>query len=126
MAAKRNNEKMVKYLCEKFSRVNFQDICGRTALIFATRNGNLAIVKILLSFKADPQIKCDARNHEKGGNEAEEYSGVNPYMLANQSQPHLRPYINKAFLLKVFLPMLRDDPKKQEKVWREGYNFFTG
>ena len=115
---------MVKYLCDRFSRVDFQDICGRTALLFATRNGNLAMVKILLSFKADPQIKCDARNHERG-TETEECGGVSPYMLANQSHPHLRPYINKAFLLKVFLPMLRDDPKKQEKVWREGFNFFT-
>ena len=48
---------MVKFLLENESPVNFKDLVGRTALNFAVEAKNLAIVKALLCFKADPTLK---------------------------------------------------------------------
>lgn len=47
---------MTLYLLENFSRVNWADIGGRTALFFAVKNNNLAIVKMLLMYRANPGI----------------------------------------------------------------------
>lgn len=58
-AAKRNLVEMSLLLLNNFARVDWRDIGGRTALHFAVRNQNLAIVKILLLFKANPGIKSD-------------------------------------------------------------------
>ena len=57
MAAKRNHTIMVRLLLKNFSRVNFQDLPGRTALHFAVMNDNEDMVKLLLCFKADPNIE---------------------------------------------------------------------
>jgi ankyrin repeat protein len=55
-AVKRNLIEMTIYLLENFSRVNWQDIGGRTALFFAVKNNNLALCKILLLYRANPGI----------------------------------------------------------------------
>ena len=47
---------MTRFLLKNFSRPNFKDFAGRTALSFAVANSNLDIVKLLLCFKADPLI----------------------------------------------------------------------
>lgn len=69
-AAKRNNTEMVKFLCERFSRVNFQDIAGRTALFFAAKNSNFEMAKILLTYYAETTVESDA--------------GLSPYAIAKQ------------------------------------------
>ena len=45
---------MARFLIKKFSRINFKDIAGRTALSFAVQNRNMAMIKMLLCYKADP------------------------------------------------------------------------
>ena len=40
-AVKWNNLLMARFLLKKFSRVNFKDLTGRTALNFAVQNNNL-------------------------------------------------------------------------------------
>ena len=44
-------------LLKAHSRVNYQDLAGRTALTFAVLNDNEEMVKILLCFKANPMIE---------------------------------------------------------------------
>jgi len=56
-AAKRNHPLMVRMLLKAHSRVNFRDMPGRTALHFAVMNNNEEMVRILLCFKADPNIE---------------------------------------------------------------------
>lgn len=56
-AAKKNNTLLVRMLCKAHSRVNFRDLPGRTALTFAVMNDNEDMVRILLCFKADPNIE---------------------------------------------------------------------
>lgn len=53
-AVKRNNILMTRFLLKKFSRVNHKDLAGRTALNFAVEDKNLAMVQILICFKANP------------------------------------------------------------------------
>ena len=48
---------MVRMLCKAHSRINYKDLPGRTALHFAVMNDNEEMVKILLCFKADPNIE---------------------------------------------------------------------
>ena len=62
MAVKHDNLFMARFLIKKFSRINFKDIAGRTALYFAVFNGdekvdNLPMIKMLLCYKADPSAK---------------------------------------------------------------------
>lgn len=56
-AAKRDDTLMVRILCKHHSRVNFKDLPGRTALTFAVQNDNEDMVKVLLCFRADPNIE---------------------------------------------------------------------
>jgi len=53
-AVKRANIDMARLLLRSFSRVNFKDLTGRSALSFAVADGNTQLVKILLCYKADP------------------------------------------------------------------------
>ena len=53
-AVKRNDILMTRFLLKRFSRVNFKDIQGNTALTYAVQASNVEMVKILLCFKADP------------------------------------------------------------------------
>lgn len=55
-AVKRNLQEMTLFLLENFSRVNWTDIGGRSALFFAVKNQNLVIVKMLLMYHANPGI----------------------------------------------------------------------
>ena len=56
-AVKRNLTSMVRLLLKFHSRVNYRDIAGRTAFTFAVLNNNEQIVRILLCYKADPNIE---------------------------------------------------------------------
>ena len=49
-AVKRRNYEMAYLLLRHFSRVNFQDITGRTALNFAVALDDVEMVKLLLCF----------------------------------------------------------------------------
>lgn len=55
-AVKRKNILMARFLLKNFSRVNFRDMMGRTALRFAVDQGDVQMVKVLLCFKADPAV----------------------------------------------------------------------
>ena len=55
-AVKRKNILMARYLLKNFSRVNFRDMMGRTALRFAVDQGDIQMVKVLLCFKACPSV----------------------------------------------------------------------
>ena len=45
---------MARYLIKSFSRVNFKDLVGRTALNFAIEYENIEMVKVLACNYADP------------------------------------------------------------------------
>ena len=45
---------MVVILLKAFARVNFRDIQGRTALMYATKHNNMELLKYLLCFRANP------------------------------------------------------------------------
>ena len=110
-AAKRNNTEMVTFLCERLSRVNFQDIAGRTALYFAAKNNNFDMTRTLLANQADPTVVNDA--------------GVSPYALAKLKQnPTLKNMMIKSFVLKVFRPFIKGDIKKAEKMLVQGLGEF--
>ena len=60
-AVKRNLLEMAELLLEKFSRINWRDIGGRTAIYFAVQNDSLPMVKLLLLYQANPGMKADSR-----------------------------------------------------------------
>lgn len=59
-AVKRNYAEMTLELLANFSRINWKDIGGRTALHFAVKNENFTIVKMLLNYRANPGVKSDS------------------------------------------------------------------
>lgn len=50
---------MAKILLKRHSRVDSRDIVGRTPLHYAVNQNSLRLVKLLLSFKANPGVKSD-------------------------------------------------------------------
>lgn len=56
-ACKMNFTNIAKYLIDNHSRINWQDIAGRTALHFAVLNNNYTLAKYLLLHLADPGIQ---------------------------------------------------------------------
>ena len=56
-AVRRKDLLMTRYLLKNYSRVNFKDIMGRTALNFAVADGEEKMVNALICYKADPCSK---------------------------------------------------------------------
>jgi len=82
---------MVKYLLDNHSRVNFPDIANRNALIFAVKNGNQALVRLLLMNGADPTMKCD--------------SGLTAHIIAKGNNM-LKHIVAEAFIMKIMRPLI--------------------
>ena len=58
-AVRRKDLLMTRYLLKNYSRVNFKDLMGRTALNFAVADCEEKLVNTLICFKADP---CSENN----------------------------------------------------------------
>ena len=54
IACKRDYTDMAVLLMKSYARVNWTDIIGRTALMYAVQNNNADIVRFLLCFRASP------------------------------------------------------------------------
>lgn len=61
-AAAYNHLELVEYLLDEGARINAKDKFGRTPLIMASRNGNLAILSKLLYYGADFKISDSSKN----------------------------------------------------------------
>ena len=48
---------MMRILLRNYSRVNFKDLVGKTALNYAVESENIQLIKGLLCMKADPESK---------------------------------------------------------------------
>ena len=54
LAAKHNNTELAIILLKAYARVNFRDIQGRTALMYAIQHNNVELVRYLCLFRANP------------------------------------------------------------------------
>lgn len=93
---------MTLFLLEKFSRVDWKDLGGRTALYFAVKNENLGIVKILLMYNGDPSIKCD--------------NSTSAIDICKNKK--MKPFLDLARIVKVLMSMV-NTADKRERIWRQ-------
>lgn len=92
---------MTLFLLEKFSRVDWKDLGGRTALYFAVKNENLGIVKILLMYNGDPSIKCDNLTSA----------------IDICKSKKMKPFLDLARIVKVLMSMV-NTAEKRENIWK--------
>lgn len=101
-AVKRNYMEMSEMLLEKFSRINWRDIGGRTAIHFAVKNDSLPMVKLLLMHHANPGIKADSMS--------------NPIDLCQNKK--MLPFLIRGRILKILMPLMVK-VKQREQIWRK-------
>ena len=85
MAAWADDEPMVRYLVEKGLSVNVDNLPGNTPLQGAASHGNLAMMKLLLARKADPNQGTKLFGKVRHGDI--QLQGLTPLMLAAAYQP---------------------------------------
>ncbi|CDW72228.1 ankyrin repeat-containing protein [Stylonychia lemnae] len=106
-AAKRNYSDIVQLLIQEGSKINTQDLGGRTPLFIACKFNHMNSAKMLLAAKANPRIRT--------------CSGLEPFEATTNYK--LKGFIAKAKLLHICLPMVHH--KKRQQVWEyEGIRYF--
>ena len=92
---------MSELLLDKFSRIDWRDIGGRSAIYFAVKNDSLPMVKLLLLYHANPGIKADSR--------------LNTIDLCHNKK--MLPFLIRGRLLCILMPMMVKT-RMREQIWR--------
>ncbi len=81
---------MTELLLDKYSRINWKDMGGRSAIYFAVKNDSLPMVKLLLLNHANPGNKADSR--------------LNAIDLCQNKK--MLPFLIRGRLLFILMPMM--------------------
>ena len=103
---------MAVLLLKNYARVNFKDIVGQTALMYAVRFENKKLVRYLLCFRANPFF-CIGNNDP---------NGLHAKDICDDFDTLL--WLKKAMWLRIGLLMIKDINKKNEFWIQEAINYW--